>query len=202
MNKCNIETVVIQSVVGPTGAQGVPGQNGACVIHNEFTESDILTAGSWQNFSADKTFSIPLNLLSVGDRLKIEVTGSVQIESIHNKSVGIRILVDTNPVTTARAALPHTYIGYGKFYTTIDVVGATGTALNLKTYTRYEYTFSDPKICMRPAEFNIEEKFITVDYATTPSKNIELQGVIDGSVVDATNYIKVNQFCVEYFKKQ
>jgi hypothetical protein len=171
------------------------------VLHNDNTESVILTANSWQNFFADKTYAIPITQLSIGDRLKVDAVGSAQMLSNFNKYLGVRLVLDGTPVATAAASIPHTVTGYFKISTVLDVVGATGSALNIKSYTRYEYSWSDPKVNMVSAEFNIEEKDVTTNYSTAPAKNIYLQGIISPAVVDATNFIKINQFCIEYFKK-
>jgi len=202
-NTCNcssdcLQTITLPSVTSTPGPAGPTGPSGAMVLYNEFAESTILTAGSWQNFSVDKTYSLPITQLSVGDRLKIESIGSAQMSV--NKYIGVRLMFDNNPVTTAIAAMPHNLTGYFKFSTVLDVVGVTGSALNIRAYTRYEYSWSNPNTNMAAAEFNIEEKALTVDYATTPAKVLCMQGIISPSVVDATNYIKLNQFCVEYYK--
>lgn len=195
-----LPTITIPTSPGAPGATGATGPSGAVVMYNDATESSVLTANSWQNFFADKTYAIPITQLSVGDRLKVEAVGSAQMFSQFNKYVGIRLILDGTPVATAAASIPHTITGYFKISTVLDVVGATGSALNIKAYTRYEYSFSDPKVNMVSAEFNIEEKDVTTNYSTAPAKNIYLQGIIFPTVVDATNFIKVNQFCVEYYK--
>ena len=205
-NTCNcssdcLQTVTLPSITSTPGPTGPAGSNGASVLYNEFTESTILTVNSWQNFSVDKAYGVPLTQLNVGDRLIVEATGSAQIPNINNKYVGIKLLFDNNLLTSAVAAMPHPYTGYFKFITTIDVVDVTGNASNIRAYTRYEYSWSDPNIAMVSGEFNIEQKTVTVDYATTPAKILRAQGILYGTTVDATNFVKLNQFCVEYFKK-
>jgi len=197
---CELPTITIPTSTGQPGATGSSGSNGGVVLHNDATESSVLTVNSWQNLSTDKTYTVALSLLSVGDRLKIDVTGSAT-HNFSNTSLGARILFDSNPVTTAGASMPGKYIGYFKFSTILDVIGTTSSALNIKAYTRYEYCFHDPFISMVGADFNMEEKYVTVDYATTPAKKIEIQGIINGTIIDAVNYVKINQLCVEYFKK-
>lgn len=195
-------TITIPCCPSTPGATGATGANGGVILYNDFEESEILGVNSWQNFYIDKSYDLSITQLSsIGDRLIVESRGQAQMPNISNKYIGAKLLFDNNDIATIEIPMSHTSTVYFKFITTFDVIESTNESLNIRSYTRCEYAWNNPSIAMTTGSFSIEYKDVTIDYATSPAKILKMQGILVGTTIDITNFVKIDQFCVEYFKK-
>jgi len=212
MTDCNcnydcIPTITIPTATCAPGATGATGANGGVVLYNDSllspSESYIQTDGSYQDFVGVKEYSVPLSQLSVGDRLKVDCQyyGTGFQEEWPKSGIGVQILFNGQ-----NASIFEVYATRGSIFmkteTTIDVIGATGTTLNLRSYSRCFYTLTTPHAGqLAPSGILISSSVMTVDYATTPAKTLKTQGAIMTTPDQTTIYWRCNQFCVEYLKK-
>lgn len=200
---CDLSTITIPYYIsekgdqGDPGAPGADGSSGATVLHNDIVRSSAVDVGGPLGFIGAKTYDITMANMATGDRLKIEVIGLLKL-------IDFTSLAESQIQIYYGGALIGAYpYSYGdaqrfKINTTIDFISIVNpTAANITANTQ-TLEILDINGYFVPNIFYGSTSSTQV-YAST--KALELKYTINGVAVDANNYIHIDKFVVEHYKK-